>query len=93
MPISSEEHKAFSLRPKLKVGEAGTKCDSWVKCDQPTNVEKNLVVYPPLGVLSPASRQKGEPAVEDALELKQRRSGRLNRDVIVLAAQLGIKCF
>ena len=70
VPISSAEHRAFSLRPKLKAGEAGLKYDSWVKCDQPTTVEKNLVVYPPLGTLSPASMQKVEAAVKVALELK-----------------------
>ena len=41
VPISSAEHKSFSLRPKLMAGEAGLKYDSWVKCDQPTSVEKN----------------------------------------------------
>ena len=70
VPISSAEHKAFSLRPKLKGGEAGLKYDSWVKCDQPTTIEKDLVVYPPLGSLSPASMKTVEAAVKDALELK-----------------------
>ena len=51
-------------------GESGLKYDSWVKCDQPTTVEKKLVVYPPLAALSPASMQKVEVAVKTALELK-----------------------
>jgi mRNA-degrading endonuclease toxin of MazEF toxin-antitoxin module len=70
VPISSAEHKAFSLRPKLNAGEAGLKYDWWVKCDPPTTVEKKLVVYPPLGALSPASMQKVEASVKAALELK-----------------------
>lgn len=69
LPISTAEHKAFSLRPKLKAGEAGLKYDSWVKCDQPTTVEKDLVIYPPLGVLAGANMQKVEAAVKTSLEL------------------------
>jgi mRNA interferase MazF len=69
LPISTAEHKAFSLRPKLKAGEAGLKYESWVKCDQPTTVEKDLVVYPPLGTLSTASMQKVEAAVKASLDL------------------------
>ncbi len=69
LPISSAEHQAFSLRPKLKAGEGGLKYDSWVKCDQPTTVEKDLVIYPPLGTLSTATMQKMEAAVKAALDL------------------------
>jgi mRNA interferase MazF len=69
LPISTGEHRAFSLRPKLKAGEAGLKYDSWVKCDQPTTVEKDLVVYPPLGSLSASSMQSVETAVKASLDL------------------------
>ena len=69
LPISTAEHKAFSLRPKLKAGEGGLNRDSWVKCDQPTTVEKQLVIYPPLGTLTSASMQKIETAVKVALDL------------------------
>jgi mRNA-degrading endonuclease toxin of MazEF toxin-antitoxin module len=69
VPISTAEHKAFSLRPKLKVGDGGLERESWVKCDQPTTLEKQLVLYPPLGRLSPASMEKVEAAVKAALEL------------------------
>ena len=69
LPISTAEHKAFSLRPKLKAGEAGLKYESWVRCDQPTTVEKALVAYPPLGTLSTASMLKVEAALKTALEL------------------------
>ena len=34
LPISTAEHKVFSLRPKLKAGEGGLSHDSWVKCDR-----------------------------------------------------------
>lgn len=69
LPISTAEHKAFSLRPKLKAGEGGLLLDSWVKCDQPTTVEKRLAIYPPLGQLSSASMQRIEAAVKLALDL------------------------
>ncbi len=69
LPISTAEHKAFSLRPKLKAGEGGLNRDSWLKCDQPTTVEKQLVIYPPLGTLASASMQRIETAVKVALDL------------------------
>jgi mRNA-degrading endonuclease toxin of MazEF toxin-antitoxin module len=69
VPISKSEHKAFSLRPRLKAGEGGLNYDSWVKCDQPTTIEKQLVLYPPLGSLSETSLQKIEAAVKASLDL------------------------
>ncbi len=69
LPISTAEHRAFSLRPKLKAGEAGLVRDSWVKCDQPTTIEKQLVIYPPLGALSAAGMEIVQSAVKAALEL------------------------
>jgi mRNA interferase MazF len=69
LPISTAEHKAFSLRPKLKAGEGGLNRESWVKCDQPTTVEKQLAIYPPLGTLALASMQRIEIALKVALDL------------------------
>jgi mRNA interferase MazF len=69
LPISTAEHKAFSLRPKLKAGEGGLNRDSWVKCDHPTTVEKQLAIYPPLGTLAIASMQRIETALKVALDL------------------------
>jgi len=69
LPVSKAEHRAFSLRPKLKAGEGGLSFESWVKCDQPTTVEKQLIAYPPLGALSNTSVQLIEAAVKAALEL------------------------
>jgi len=70
IPLSKVEHKQFSLRPKLDKGEAGLDFDSWLKCDQPTTVEKNDVVYPPLGELSAAKLAIVETAIKTALQLK-----------------------
>ncbi len=70
LPISTTEHRTFSLRPKLKAGEGGLDRESWIKCDQPTTLEKHLVIYPPLGRLSLASMEKVGVAVKTALELE-----------------------
>lgn len=68
LPVSTVEHRSFSLRPRLEAGEAGLIHRSWVKCDQPTTVEKRLVVFPPLGLLSLASMGRIEAAVKAALD-------------------------
>ena len=69
VPISTAEHKAFSLRPKLKAGEGGIDKDSWAKCDQVTTIEKTRAVFPPLGSLSKSVLAKVEEAIKRALEL------------------------
>ena len=69
VPISTAEHKSFSLRPKLKAGEGGLRRDFWVKCDQVTTVEKSRAVYPPLGSISRASLATIGEAIKRSLEL------------------------
>ena len=69
VPVSTVEHKAFSLRPKLGAGEGGLARDSWVKCDQVTTLEKSVIVYPPLGVIGAESLGRVELAIKHALEL------------------------
>jgi len=69
VPISTAEHKAFSLRPKLRAGDGGLKRDSWVKCDQVSTIEKNSAVYPPLGALSQSALENIGQAIKLALEL------------------------
>ncbi len=69
LPISKAEHRAFNLRLKLRAAEGGLNFDSWVKCDQPTTVEKHSVFYPPLGSLSVATMRAVETAVKMSLEL------------------------
>ena len=69
LPITSSEHRQFSLRPKLTAGEGGLAHESWVKCDQPNTLEKNAAVYPALGSLSQPSLQKIETALMEYLEL------------------------
>ncbi|SRR6266496_1837951 len=69
VPVSTAEHKAFTLRVKLRAGEGGLKHDSWVKCDQVNTLEKRKTVYPPLGVLTRGSLENVEQAIQLALEL------------------------
>jgi mRNA interferase MazF len=69
VPISSVEHRAFSLRPKLRAGEGGLKKDSWAKCDQVTTIPKGAAVYPPLGALEADALRRVELAVRLSLEL------------------------
>ncbi len=73
VPISTVQHKQFSLRPLLRAGDAGLAKDSWVKCDQVTTVEKDLAVYPPLGSVSLGTMLRIEEAVRAALELPEKR--------------------
>ena len=69
VPISTAEHKVFSLRPKLSAGSGGLARDSWAKCDQVTTFEKKLLRYPALGSLTQADLGKIEYAIKRALEL------------------------
>lgn len=69
VPISTVEHKAFSLRPALRAGEGGLAHRSWAKCDQVTTIEKAKAVYPPLGAVSGPTLEKIEQAVKLALDL------------------------
>jgi mRNA interferase MazF len=69
VPVSTVEHTAFSLRPKLRAGEGGLARDSWVKCDQVTTLEKSTIQYPPLGAIGPESLDRVERAIKQALEL------------------------
>ncbi|MEO8098116.1 MAG: type II toxin-antitoxin system PemK/MazF family toxin [Acidobacteriota bacterium] len=70
VPISTAEHRAFRLRPKLRAGEGGRLRDSWAKCDQVTSVEKACALFPPLGMLGTAAMQQVARAIQQALELE-----------------------
>ena len=69
VPITSGEHRSFSLRVPLRPGEGGLNRASWAKCDQVTTLEKNLVRYPPLGRLSETTLSRIEAAIKTALQL------------------------
>ena len=69
LPISTAEHKQFSLRPALPAGEGGLQRNSWVKCDQPTTIEQSDLIYPPLGTVSRPTLGTIEAQVKIALDL------------------------
>lgn len=69
VPITSVHHGRFTLRVRIQAGEGGLARDSWAKCDQVTTVEKQIIVYPPLGRLSAASLQGVENGIRLALGL------------------------
>lgn len=69
VPITSKEHRKFSLRVALRPGEGGLGRASWAKCDQVTTLEKSLVRYPPLGRVYSATLSRIEAAIKAALEL------------------------
>jgi mRNA-degrading endonuclease toxin of MazEF toxin-antitoxin module len=69
VPITSVEHRRFSLRVPLRSGEGGLDRTSWAKCDQVTTLEKSLVKYPPLGRVSSGTLIQIEAAIKTALEL------------------------
>jgi mRNA interferase MazF len=69
VPITSVEHRRFSLRVALRPGEAGLGRASWAKCDQVTTLEKHLVRYPPLGRLPDTTLSQIEAAIKTALQL------------------------
>jgi mRNA-degrading endonuclease toxin of MazEF toxin-antitoxin module len=52
VPITSVQHKRFSMRVPIKKGDANLASACWAKCDQVTTLEKALLRYPALGVLS-----------------------------------------
>jgi mRNA interferase MazF len=69
VPMTTVERTKFSLRVQLKPGEAGLSRISWAKCDQVTTLEKNLLLYPPLGRLMDTTLRTIEQAIKLALQL------------------------
>jgi mRNA interferase MazF len=67
--ITTLEHKAFRLRPRLRAGEGGLDRQSWVKGDQVTTIDKANALYPPLGTVSQAALEQIAEAIKLALEL------------------------
>ncbi len=69
VPITTVERPKFSVRVQVKPGEGGLRRDSWAKCDQVTTLEKNLLLYPPLGRLTEETFKTIEQGVKLALQL------------------------
>jgi len=69
VPITSVHHGRFALRVAIRAGDGGLNRESWAKCDQVTTLEKESVIYPPLGRLNNATLRRIEDGVRLALEL------------------------
>jgi mRNA-degrading endonuclease toxin of MazEF toxin-antitoxin module len=69
VPVTTVEHKKFSVRVPIKKGEGNLNFDCWAKCDQGTTLEKALLRYPPLGALSQATLRQIEEQVRICLGL------------------------
>lgn len=69
VPITTVERPKFSLRVEVKPAEGGLSRKSWAKCDQVTTLEKNLLVYPPLGRLTDETLKAIEQGIKLALQL------------------------
>jgi mRNA interferase MazF len=69
VPMTTVGRPKFSLRVQVKPGEGGLSRDSWAKCDQVTTLEKDLLLYPPLGRLTDETLRAIEQAVKLALQL------------------------
>ena len=67
--ITTKRHIKFSMRVALQAGDGGLNFDCWAKCDQVTTLPKNLLRYPPLGMLQPQSMFQIEEQVRVALRL------------------------
>jgi mRNA interferase MazF len=70
VPITSIHRGRFALRVPIKAGDGGLSRDSWAKCDQVTTLDKQVVVYPPVGRLSSQSLRSIEEGIRRALELQ-----------------------
>jgi mRNA interferase MazF len=69
VPMTTVSRAKFSLRVHVNPGEGGLSRDSWAKCDQVTTLEKDLLVYPPLGRLTSQTLEAIEQAIKLALQL------------------------
>ncbi len=65
--ITTVERKTFSMRVPIKKGDAQLNFDCWAKCDQVATLEKTLLRYPPVGVLSSATFARIEEEVRICL--------------------------
>ena len=69
VPMTTVARAEFSLRVQVKPGEGGLSRDSWATCDQVTTLDKNLLLYPPLGRLTDETLKTIEQRIKLALQL------------------------
>lgn len=64
IPVTSVEHKAFSVRVPIRGREGGLDVPSWAKCDKVTTIEKADLRYPAIGALARETLSKIEERVK-----------------------------
>lgn len=69
VPLTTIQHREFSLRVPIPAGDGGLTQACWAKCDQVTTLEKRLLQPPALGRLSSLTLRKIEAQVRVALGL------------------------
>jgi len=69
VPVTSVKRPRFPLRVSINPPAGGLCRPSWAKCDQVTTIEKNLLVYPPLGRLPDSTLKAVEQGIKLALQL------------------------
>ncbi|PYU18253.1 MAG: type II toxin-antitoxin system PemK/MazF family toxin [Acidobacteria bacterium] len=69
VPLTTAQHREFSMRVPVAAGEGGLQYDGWAKCDQVTTLEKTYFHYPPLGALPPRTFGRIQEQVKVALGL------------------------
>jgi mRNA interferase MazF len=69
VPITSVHHGRFALRVAIRAGDGGLNRESWAKCDQVTTLDKQTIVYPPMGRLTGATLRRVEDGIRLALDL------------------------
>jgi len=67
--VTTVEHKNFSVRVPIKKGDANLNFNCWAKCDQVTTLEKSLLKYPPIGILSISALSRIEEQLRVTLGL------------------------
>ena len=67
--LTGVEHRKFSMRVPVKKGDANLDSNCWAKCDQVTTLEKTLLRYPRIGLLSAETLGKIEDQVGICLGL------------------------
>jgi mRNA-degrading endonuclease toxin of MazEF toxin-antitoxin module len=69
VPITSVERLRFSCRVPLPAGTAGLRRNSFAKCDGVVSLNRNRIVFPPIGVIPLDLMTHIEDAIKDALDL------------------------
>jgi mRNA-degrading endonuclease toxin of MazEF toxin-antitoxin module len=65
--LTTVQHKNFSMRVPIRKGDGNLNFNCWAKCDQVTTLQKSLLRYPAIGILSADAFSKIEEQVKICL--------------------------